>query len=141
TLAALTPEYAAPEQLTGAPVTTATDVYALGVLLFELLSGTHPTAPRDATRADLLRALADGDAVRLSAVAGRAFRGDLDTILAKALKKAPAERYQTVTAFADDIRRHLRREPVMARPDSVWYRTRRFVARHRLEVAAAAAAG
>ena len=69
----------------------------------------------------------------------RACRGDIDTIVAKALKKAPAERYQTVTALADDIRRHLRSEPVAARPDSVWYRTRKFAARHRIEIGAAAA--
>jgi serine/threonine-protein kinase len=144
THAALTPEYAAPEQVTGGGVTTATDVYALGVLLFELLAGAHPTAPRNATQVEALRVLAEQEAARLSDAAPeglrRACRGDLDTILAKALKKAPAERYQTVTAFADDIRRHLRREPVTARPDSVWYRSRRFVARHRLEVGAAATA-
>jgi serine/threonine-protein kinase len=163
TTAALTPEYAAPEQIGGTAVTTATDVYALGVLLYQLLIGRHPTAGTDATHAAMLRALAEREPPRLSDAAGRlpddadtarllaerdtsrerlrrACRGDLDTILAKALKKPPAERYQTVTAFAEDIRRHLRHEPVAARPDSVWYRTRKFAARHRLEFAAAAAA-
>ena len=93
--AALTPEYSAPEQVTGGPVTTATDVYALGVLLYVLLGGRHPAG--------------DG--------------GDLDTIVAKAVKKNPAERYGSATALADDLRRFLLHEPVSARPDTLAYRT------------------
>jgi serine/threonine-protein kinase len=162
--AALTPEHAAPEQLSGGAVTTATDVYALGVLLYELLVGRHPTMPQaGAAQAELLRAMierepprpsdlvarfddGDPDAMRILAERGttrerlrRACRGDLDTIVAKALKSNPAERYQTVTAFAEDVQRHLRHEPVMARADSVWYRARRFAVRHRLELGASAA--
>ena len=133
------------------------------MLLYQLLVGRHPTAPDGgATHAAMLRALAEQEPPRPSDVASqlraamptpapagravhhprsaaRACRGDLDTIVAKALKKDPAERYQTVTAFAEDMRRHLRREPVTARPDSVWYRARSFAARHRLELGAAAA--
>jgi serine/threonine protein kinase len=163
---ALTPEHAAPEQAVGGVVTTATDVYALGVLLYQLLVGRHPTAPDDgATHVEILRALAERQPRRPSVVVSqmaaddpacrriltersstrdrlaRACRGDIDTIIAKALKKSAAERYQTVTALADDIRRHLRSEPVTARPDSVWYRTRKFAARHRIEIGAAAATG
>ncbi len=158
---ALTPEYAAPEQILGEAVTTATDVYALGVVLYQLLSGRHPTASGDTTPAGLLRTLAEVEPTRLSdAVAAlrpdepdaicrlaqrattrdrllRACRGDLDTVLARALKKRPAERYATATAFADDIRRHLNDQPVRARPDSAGYRARKFVVRHRLEVGAA----
>jgi serine/threonine-protein kinase len=160
---ALTPEHAAPEQVTGGVVTTATDAYALGVLLYQLLVSRHPTAPDGASHAAVLRALTDDEPPRLSDVVGRfpaadpetartvferrttrerlrrACRGDLETIVAKALKKQPAERYQQVTAFADDIRRHLRNEPVAARPDSLWYRSRKLAARHRLEIGAAAA--
>jgi eukaryotic-like serine/threonine-protein kinase len=161
---ALTPEHAAPEQVLGGAVTTATDTYALGVLLYQLLAGRHPTRPDgDTTPAAILRAVAEQEPRRLSAAIAefpvdvpgvrhlmaergstrdrlaRAYRGDLDTILAKALKKDPAERYETVTAFADDIRRHLRREPVSARPDSAWYRTRKFAARHHIEIGAAVA--
>jgi len=158
---ALTPQYAAPEQLDGRAVTTATDVYALGVLLYELLAGRHPTVGDDATPAGLIHAvtqtepsrmsdavsgLAAGDAAERFAARGttrdrlsRRLAGDLDTIVAKALKREPGERYATVAAFADDLRRHLANLPVRARPDGAGYRLRKALARHRIEAAAALA--
>ena len=125
-----TPHYAAPEQVQGDSLTTATDVYALGVLLYLLLSGRHPTADDALTPAQCVRALLDQEPARLG-------MGDLDTILAKALRKAPADRYQTVAAFGDDLERYLRREPVSARPQSVGYRLGRFAVRNRAAVIAA----
>jgi serine/threonine protein kinase/Tfp pilus assembly protein PilF len=135
----LTPEYAAPEQLTGGPITTATDVHALGVLLYVLLGGPHPASGTSGSAADLIRVIVETDPPRLSTVApnGRVFRGDLDNILAKALKKRPDERYASVTAFAEDLRRYLRREPVSARPDTLVYRASKFVQRRRAAVVAA----
>jgi serine/threonine-protein kinase len=151
---ALTPEYAAPEQLAGGAVTTATDVYALGVLLYVLLTGRHPAAESLRSPATLIRAiveeaplppsmavddLAASAASRLDHAARfgttpsrlrRALAGDLDTIVAKALKKDPAERYGSVDALADDVRRALRHEPISARPDGLGYRATRFVRRH-----------
>ena len=129
---ALTPDYAAPEQVRGDAVTTATDVYALGVLLYVLLSGRHPTAEGCRTPADAVRALFDVQPPRLGL-------GDLDTILAKALRKEPRERYQTVTAVAEDLERFLRHEPVSARPYSLASRARKFVLRNRAAVVATAA--
>jgi tetratricopeptide (TPR) repeat protein len=136
----LTPEYAAPEQLTGAPITTATDIYTLGLLLYVLLGAPHPVSGSTASPADLVKAIVETDPPRLSdAVAGgRSLRGDLDTIVAKALKKQPDERYRSVAAFADDIRRYLRHEPVSARPDTVIYRASKFLRRHAAAAAAAA---
>ena len=159
---AFTPEYAAPEQVEGKEVTTATDVYALGVLLYVLLTGGHPTAVHTQTQVEQLRAVVETEPDRLSAAVARmkntdpaaplapradrwrsaharALRGDLDTIAAKALKKSPHERYATVAAFADDLRRYLNHEPVTARPDSRAYRIGKFVRRHRLGVGAASA--
>ncbi len=159
---AFTPEYAAPEQVQGKEVTTATDVYALGVLLYVLLTGGHPTAVPTQTQVEQLRAVVETEPDRLSAAVARmtntdpvaplapyadrsrsararALRGDLDTIAAKALKKSPHERYATVAAFADDLRRYLNHEPVTARPDSRAYRVGKFVRRHRLGVGAASA--
>jgi serine/threonine-protein kinase len=127
---ALTPDYAAPEQVRGEAVTTATDVYATGVLLYLLLSGHHPTAGASRTPAEAVRAVLEVEPARLGL-------GDLDTIIAKALRKLPSERYQTVGAFGDDLRRYLRQEPVSARPDSFAYRARKFVRRNRAGVAAA----
>jgi eukaryotic-like serine/threonine-protein kinase len=136
-----TPEFAAPEQVQGGEVTTATDVYALGVLLYMLLSGTHPTAKPTDTPAARLRSVVETEPQRLSSAAPspttHALRGDLDNIAAKALKKSPAERYASVAAFADDLRRYLADEPVSARADSWRYRAAKFVRRHRIGVAAA----
>jgi serine/threonine-protein kinase len=137
---ALTPEYAAPEQVTGAPVTTATDVYALGVLLYVLLAGRHPTGGAAASRADHLRAVSEVEPQRLSLAASseklrRHFRGDLENVVAKALKKRPEERYVSVSAFAEDLRRYVNHEPVTARADSIGYRARKFLRRHRTGVA------
>jgi serine/threonine-protein kinase len=129
---ALTPDYAAPEQVRGEPVTTATDVYACGVLLYLLLSGRHPTSGNtpSPTPAVAVRGVLDIEPPRLGL-------GDLDTILDKALRKAPGERYQTAAALADDLRRYTRQEPVSARPDSFAYRARKFVRRNRGAAAAA----
>jgi serine/threonine-protein kinase len=156
TARAFTPDYAAPEQISGAEVTTATDVYSLGVLLQVLLSGEHPTG-RDDNPLERLQAVVERVPLRLSEAAlrgsvraahlrrstparlARELRGDLDNIVAKALKKLPAERYATVVAFGDDLRRYLRHEPVEARPDSATYRMCRFVRRNRAVVAASAA--
>ena len=158
----LTPEYAAPEQLRGEAITTATDVYALGVLLYQLLGGRHPTSPSSGTSAEVVRATLETDAQVLSRAVTQALtdgaqvgdiashrstttpglrrllQGDLDNICAKALRKLPHERYGTIAAFADDLRRHRAHEPVSARPDSLGYRTRKFVRRHRGAVATGA---
>jgi serine/threonine-protein kinase len=138
---ALTPEYAAPEQVTGGAVTTATDVYALGILLYALLSGRHPAENAFGSTSDLVRAIVDTEPDRVSEAAPeerrRALRGDLDTIVAKALKKDPAKRYASVTALAEDLRRYLRSEPIGARADALGYRVGKFVRRHRGGVAAA----
>lgn len=127
----LTPEFAAPEQVSGAPITTATDVYAAGVLLYLLVSGRHPTAHGCRTPVDLVRAVHEVQPARLGL-------GDLDSVLGRALHKDPAQRYQTVDVLADDLRRYLAHEPVRARRDSVAYRSRMFVRRHQAGVIVAA---
>jgi len=150
---AFTPEFAAPEQLQAGDVTTATDVYALGVLLYILLGGDHPTATPTGAPLDRMRSVIETVPRRLSeAVLKRGgptqrwspesrrlageLRGDVETIVAKALKKAPAERYANAAEMADDIRRYLAHEPISARPDSRLYRAAKFVQRHRAGVAA-----
>jgi serine/threonine protein kinase/tetratricopeptide (TPR) repeat protein len=152
--AMLTPSFAAPEQLAQGQVTTATDVHALGVLLYVLLTGQHPAGAAVQSPVTLIRAIVEDEPRRMSDVVvggtetvdaltrhaekcgttvsklRRTLRGDLDTIVAKALKKNPAERYASVTALADELRRFLRRQPISARPDTLRYRTARFARRH-----------
>ena len=151
---ALTLDYASPEQIAGRPLSTATDVYSLGVVLYELLTGERPYKLKRGTRGELEEAIAHVDVVspsqaRIQPETAASMRttvarlrarlsGDLDTILRKALRKDPTTRYATVDAFADDLRRHRDRLPVLARPDSRWYRMRRFVQRHALPVTAGA---
>ena len=130
---AMTPAYAAPEQLAGETVTTATDVYALGLLLHELLLGTLPTRP--VLRAPSETVLPDGALGLGRTQLKRLLRGDLDNILQKALAHEPERRYGNAGALADDIERHLQGQPVLAHPPSRWYRTRKFVGRNRLSVA------
>lgn len=131
----LTPQYAAPEQLLGEPVTTATDVYALGLVLYAVLTGEHPRAPGSLGEHELVHDVRQ-ELPRLSAAArspadARALAGDLDNIVAKALKKEAAERYATASALAGDLERYLRHEPVSARPDTLPYRVTKFVRRNR----------
>lgn len=138
----LTPEYAAPEQLRGAPVTTATDVYALGVILYELLARVHPYAKRGMTREELEAAARQEPAppsTHRSSTAAGYLRDDLDTIVLMAMREEPDRRYTTASALADDLRRALSGQPVRARPDTVGYRTRKFVRRNAGWVAAATA--
>ncbi|AHG89364.1 protein kinase [Gemmatirosa kalamazoonensis] len=141
----MTPEYAAPEQIRGEPVTTLTDVYQLGALLYELLAGRLPFGAR-VGREGGERALEDailrGDPPPPSAVAAtddarRALRGDLDAIVLKALRREPERRYASAAALLDDLQRLRDGRPVLARPDDAWYRVRKFCVRHRGGVAAA----
>lgn len=153
----LTPEYAAPEQITGSQVTTATDVYALGILLFELLTGSHPYLRGDEDRSEMENAVVNTLPERPSArVAGmseaaamargtgisqlrRRLSGDLDNIVLMALRKEPERRYASAAALAEDIQRHLDGLPVRARPDTLGYRTRKFVRRNAAAVIAVGA--
>jgi serine/threonine protein kinase/Tol biopolymer transport system component len=158
---AMTPEYAAPEQLTGAPATAATDVYSLGVLLYVLLAGYHPAGAGPHTHQGLVKAILEIEPARLSLIVAptrgtggiatlnaarrgttpgnlsRMLRGDLDTIVATALKKNPQERYVSVSALAADLRRYLSHETIRARPDTIAYRAAKFVRRRARSLAAA----
>jgi serine/threonine protein kinase len=137
---ALTPEYAAPEQFGSVPLTTAVDVYALGVVLGELLTGRRLIGGQSASSA--LGANADRAPLPAGlpprSVLIRQLRGDLDAILASAMADEPRMRYRSAGAFADDVERYLAGKPVRAHPPSRWYRTRKFMRRHRISVAVTA---
>jgi len=152
----LTPEFASPEQVRGEPVTTGSDVYSLGVTLYLVLTGCSPYSPSTANPLDVLRAVTEqepdfasaavarrgrasgGPAQKPAEKLSRRLRGDLDTILGTALQKEPRRRYASVEAFSEDIRRHLEGLPILARPATLGYRSRKFVARHRWGVTAVA---
>jgi serine/threonine-protein kinase len=152
----LTPAYASPEQLTGGMVSVTSDVYSLGILLYLLLTGRHPGGEGPLTAAQMIDSILRNETLRPSVAvsahtsisatcaANRScteeklcseLRGDLDTIVGKALKKDPSERYASVVAFADDITRYLRHQPITARPDTFTYRSAKFVRRNRVPVA------
>jgi eukaryotic-like serine/threonine-protein kinase len=147
---ALTPEFASPEQLLGQPLTTASDVYSLGVLLYALLSGEQPYRLAHRAPGALEDAILNVEPLRPSARAPtpeaselrgatpqkltRALRGDLDTIVLKAIRKDHRARYPSAEAFRQDLERYLAGEPVLARPDSRAYRTGKFLRRHWLRV-------
>jgi serine/threonine protein kinase len=157
---AMTPEYASPEQVKGEPVTTATDIYSLGVLLYELLAGRRPYRFKSNSPDEVARVICTVEPERPSTASGRTaeagatngatpdrttseqlrrhLRGDLDNIILKALRKEPARRYASAGDLSEDIRRHLEGLPVAARKDTFAYRASKFVGRNRLAAAAAA---
>ncbi|MBL8231208.1 MAG: serine/threonine protein kinase [Bryobacterales bacterium] len=143
----LTPEYASPEQVRGSAVSTASDVYSLGVLLFELLTGSKAHEFKDMSPAELDRVVCQTDPRRASEAArtapnpvfaafARELAGDLDNIVRKAMQKEADRRYSSVERFAEDLRRHIDGLPVSAREDTLFYRSSKFVRRNRIAVIA-----
>ena len=143
---ALSLDYASPEQIAGRPLGVTADVYSLGVMLFELLTGSLPYRLRRNTLGAIEDAILSGDVplpsqrVKERQLA-RALRGDVDAIVAKAIKLEPADRYLTAEALANDIERHLAGQPIRARPSGAVYRMRKFVVRNRVAVSGAVVAG
>ena len=131
----LTPEYASPEQVRGRPVTTASDVYSLGVVLYELLAGDKPYRFQTSDPAELVRLVCERDPDRPSTRAV-GLSGDLDAIVLKAMRKEPERRYASAAALSEDIGRYLDGRPIEARRGSAAYRARKFVRRHRVGAAA-----
>jgi tetratricopeptide (TPR) repeat protein len=138
TARAFTPEYAAPEQIRGEPVSTATDVYGLGLLLYMLLAGRRPFSPENGFAFE--KAVLETEPPRPSSFGGRELAGDLDTIVLKALRKEPERRYTSVAALSDDIQRHIDGKPVLAHADTFGYVAGKFIRRNRVWVAAATVA-
>lgn len=153
--APLTLDYASPEQLLGEPVNIASDIYSLSALLYELLSGERPRRLAGMMRGDTQQpalaqpprppsaALAKASSARFDSrhpQLMRQLKGDLDTVILKGLKRDPAERYATVDALSEDLQRWENQKPVRARPDSRWYRARRFIQRNTLAVGLSALA-
>jgi eukaryotic-like serine/threonine-protein kinase len=156
---ALTPRYASPEQIKGEAMTTATDVYSLGIVLYELLTGLGPYEMANVAMQDVPRIVCEKEIQKPSLAAlrtrlepdshsfrdispeklSRQLKGDLDNIVLMALRKEPSRRYASVNDFQEDIRRHLENIPVIARKDAFWYRANRFAVRHKGGVAATAA--
>jgi eukaryotic-like serine/threonine-protein kinase len=137
----MTPEYASPEQVRGQTVTTASDIYSLGVLLYELLADRRPYEVKAESLESLLHTVCETEPRPPSQVVARPraveLRGDLDTIVLKALRKEPERRYRTAHDLSEDLRRHLEGLPVSARADTFGYRAGKFVRRHRAAVTAA----
>ena len=142
TLHMLTPDYASPEQVRGDPVTIASDIYSLGAVLYELLTGYRPHRFENRTPQSVERAICEQDVIRPSLVPDKALArrlsGDLDNILLLALQKEPARRYSSVEQFSEDIRRYLVHQPVRARPVTLRYRIRKFARRESKLLAAGA---
>jgi hypothetical protein len=163
----LTPEYASPEQVKGAAVTTLTDIYSLGVVLYELLTGHRPFRLERIALQEMVRVISEDEPTRPSEIVTtkdeisedeqpitpsavsevregdlqrlqKRLQGDLDSILLTALRKEPERRYRSVAAFSEDLERHLQNLPVHAREDSFWYRASRFLKRHPSDVLAGA---
>ncbi len=142
----MTPEYASPEQIRGEPITTATDIYSLGVVLYEVLTGRRPFQLNHLSPAEMERCIVETQPQPPSTVSARTARTrpaharitDLDHIVLKSMHKVPARRYSSVSGLSADLQRFLEGLPVVARPDSFAYRSRLFIARHRLAVSAAA---
>ena len=136
----MTPQYASPEQVTGQLITTSTDVYSLGVLLYELLAGQPPYQFKIRSAGEIERVVLEQEPLRPSSVAppdvARKLAGDLDTIVMKALEKNPRRRYGSVEQMSEDIQRHLEKAPITARPQTLKYRAGKFVRRNRTAVLA-----
>lgn len=132
-----TPEYASPEQVQGFPVTTAVDIYSLGAVFYEMLTGLRAQRIESVSPSEIERVVCHTEVTRPSLLAP-GLDADLDNIVLMAMRKEPARRYQSVDQFADDIHRYLSGRAVMARQDSFWYRTRKFVGRNRFQISGVA---
>jgi len=136
---AMTPYYASPEQVRGGPTSTLTDVFTLGILLYELLTGINPFSDQNTEVHETLRRICEDDPLKPSAVSGRAqLRGEIDNIVLKAMQKQPPERYASVEQFDADLGSFLAGLPVLAQGSSLHYRVSKFVRRYRASVAVAA---